>query len=399
MLEKLEQIGTYFGFILVFGFIAYVSMKKSEDPARTGFKWLITVLLVAFIRWKAFGLADRGGLAAFYGVSLCMIGGFAMFVTWRQEIGSMFAKPFMSLYTGGDEQPEPRPFYSIARARQKQAKYADAILEVQKQLERFPTDFEGQMFMAEIQAQDLKDLAAAENTIQIVCAQPGHAPKNIAFALYSLADWHLQYAQDREAARRVLEQLAALLPDTEFALTASQRIAHLADPEMPMAQAAPRKFVVTEGVRNVGLSKAPVSFVPKEKEPGKLASEYVSHLQQHPLDTEVRERLAILYAEHYQRMDLAADQLEQMITLENQPGRLVVRWLNLLADLQIRGGSDYETVKKTLERIVELDPTLAAAETARKRISLLKLELKARTQNQAVKLGTYEDNIGLKIRR
>jgi hypothetical protein len=77
----------------------------------------------------------------------------------------------------------------------------------------------------------------------------------------------------------------------------------------------------------------------------------------------------------------------------------VVRWLNLLADLQIRHGADFETVKQTLQRIIDLDPKLAAAETARKRIALLKLELKAKAQNQSVKLGTYEQNIGLKSAR
>lgn len=396
MSAKLQEIGSYVVLALIFGFVAYHSMKRSEDPARTGFKWLLTIAVIAFVGWKAFALADRGGLVAFYGVALSMIGGLVLFITWRQEIGSIVAKPFVSLYDGGDEPPEPRPFYSIARARQKQRKYADAVEEIRKQLERFPTDFEGHMLMAEIQAQDLKDLTATETTIQSLCAQPGHAPKNIAFALYSLADWHLKYAQDREAARRALEQVVAFLPETEFELTASQRIAHLSDPDMPLAQIEPKKFFVTEGVRNLGLARNPASFVPKEKEPGKLAAEYVKHLEQYPMDTDVREHLAALYADHYHRLDLAVDQLEQMITLPNQPGRLVVRWLNLLADLQVRSGADYEQVKQTLQRIIDLDPNLAPAETARKRIALLKLELKAKQQNRSVKLGTYEQNIGLK---
>ena len=73
--------------------------------------------------------------------------------------------------------------------------------------------------------------------------------------------------------------------------------------------------------------------------------------------------------------------------------------LNLLADIQIRSGVDYETVKQTLQRIIDLDPNFAPAETARKRIALLKLELKAKQQNTSVKLGTYEQNIGLKQTR
>jgi tetratricopeptide (TPR) repeat protein len=396
MSETVDKIISYTVLALGFGFFAFHTIKKSEDPARTAFKWVFSLIVAALIRWEAFPLAERGGMSAFAAVAQCMIAGLVLFITWRQDIGALIAKPFTSLYDGGDVEIEPRPFYSIARARQKQAKYVEAVEEIRKQLERFPTDFEGQMLMAEIQAQDMKDLASAEATIQILCAQPGHAPKNIAFALYSLGDWHLKYAQDREAARRAFEQIVTLLPDTEFALTASQRIAHLADPEMPLAQIEAKKFVVTEGVRNLGLAKNPSPFAPKEKDPTKLAAEYVQHLEQHPLDTDARERLAVLYADHYHRLDMAADELEQMISLPNQPTRLVVRWLNLLADLQVRHGLDYETVKQTLERIVDLDPKLAAAETARNRIALLKLEFKAKQQNQSVKLGTYEQNVGLK---
>jgi hypothetical protein len=161
----------------------------------------------------------------------------------------------------------------------------------------------------------------------------------------------------------------------------------------------PRKFVVKEGVRNLGLVQNTAQFRPKESEPGKLAAEYVKHLEQHPLDTDVRERLAVIYAEHYQRLDLAADQLEQMIQLENQPHKQVVRWLNQLADMQVRGGLDYETVKQTLQRIIDLDPGLAAAETARKRMALLKLELRTKGEKQSVKMGTYEQNVGLKASR
>ena len=88
-----------------------------------------------------------------------------------------------------------------------------------------------------------------------------------------------------------------------------------------------------------------------------------------------------------------------MIQLPNQPPKQLVRWLNLLADMQIRAGLDYETVKQTLQRVVELDPKLAAAENAGKRIALLKLEIKGKQQNLSVKMGTYEQNLGLKHAR
>ncbi|HZR21885.1 MAG TPA: hypothetical protein VFE51_31675 [Verrucomicrobiae bacterium] len=397
MSDLANRIATDVTLALAFGFVAFFTIKRAEDPARMLFKWILTAVLVILVVWKVFPSADAGGIAAFAAVANCMLVALVLVIVWRHNIGALFAKPFTSLYDGGDLEPEPRPFYSIARARQKQGKYAEAIGEVQKQLERFPTDFEGQMFMAEIQAQDLKDLDATEATVQNLCAQPGHAHKNIAFALYSLADWQLKYRQDKEAARRALQQIVDSLPESEFALAAAQRIAHLTDPDAGSME--PRKFVVKEGIRSLGLVQDTARFRPQEAEPGKLAAEYVKHLEQHPLDTDVRERLAVIYAEHYHRLDLAADQLEQMIQLENQPHKQVVRWLNQLADMQVHAGANYDTVKQILQRIVDLDPDLAAAETARKRIALLKLELKGKEQKESVKMGTYEQNIGLKASR
>jgi hypothetical protein len=125
----------------------------------------------------------------------------------------------------------------------------------------------------------------------------------------------------------------------------------------------------------------------------------VAHLQLHPLDAEAREQLALIYADHYNRMDLATDQYEQLITCPNQPQKRVVGWLNSLADLQIRHDADYDTVRATVQRIIDLFPNSAPAGVAASRITHLKLELKGRQKGQSVKLGTYEQDIGLKMNR
>jgi tetratricopeptide (TPR) repeat protein len=233
-------------------------------------------------------------------------------------------------------------------------------------------------------------------TIEQLCTQPGHAPINIVFARYSMADWHLKYAQDREAATKNLQKVIDTFPETEYALVAAQRIARLSSDETLLSPHERRRFAVAEGVRNIGLLAKSDHLKPAEIDPKELVADYVKQLELHPQDTEARERLAVLYANHYGRLDLAADQLEQMIQQPNQPSRLVVHWLNLLADLQVRGGCDYETVSATLQRIVDRNPELAAAHMARNRLALLKLEIKAQKQPEAVKMGTYEQNIGLK---
>jgi len=383
--------------VVVFGGLIVMTVIKAEDPARMAFKWVLTLIVLALMIFKVAPIVGQGGYGgAFGGIPLAAACGLTLAMIWRHTIASWVADPIGSLYDGGSTAPDPHPAYSIAQSRQKQGKYFEAVAEIQKQLEKFPTDFEGHMMMAQIQAEDLNDLPAAEMTIQRLCSQPGHAPRNMAFALYSMADWHLAIGRDRESAQRNLEQVSQLLPDSEFSLGAAQRIAHLGDREMLLSSDDRKKLILKEGVQNIGLLASSAHFRPAETDPGLLATEYVKHLEQHPLDSEARERLAVLYADHYHRLDLATDELEQLIQQPNQPSRLVVRWLNLLADLQIREGVDYDTVHATIQRIVDRDPKAAPAYVAKNRLATLKLELKAQQKNQAVKLGSYEQNIGLK---
>jgi len=135
------------------------------------------------------------------------------------------------------------------------------------------------------------------------------------------------------------------------------------------------------------------------QEPGLIASEYVKHLAEHPFDSEVREKLAVIYAEHYGRLDLAVDQLDQLANQPNQPAKLVVRWLNAMADLQVRYGAELSAIEQTIQRIIDIDPEAPAANIARNRMATLKLELRGKHTNEPVKMGTYEQNIGLKSSR
>jgi len=365
------------------------TIRNAEEPKRMAIKWAISLPLAALI---VLSLKLLGPLAPFL-IALC---GIVLSYLWTPHLGSLVSSPLTSLFDGGNTPPDPRPAYSIAMARQKQGNYLEAVAEIRRQLHRFPTDLEGHLLLAEILAEHLGDLPGAESTIQHFVAQSGHAPKNIAFALYSLADWHLRFSQDREAARRALQKIIDLLPESEFALGAAQRLGHLGDAEMLLNPHDRKKFAVLEGVKNLGLLQAREHPHIVETDPGQAAAAYVKHLEQHPLDMEAREKLAVLYAGHFKRLDLAAGELEQMIAQPNQPPKLVVHWLNLLADLQIRAGGDYETVSQTLQRIIERVPNLAAAEMARNRLAILKLELKANAKTDGIKLGTYEQRLGLK---
>jgi len=381
------------GLVVILGIIGwgfFRMLKQSYDPAKVLFKLIITVPLVIACFIGAIELS-------FLGPFVMVILGVVMTVLWTPHIGEWLCKPLTGLYDGGNEEPEQKPYYSIARSLRMKGKFLEAVVEVRKQLARFPNDFEGVMLLAGIQAENLQDLPGAEITLNHFCDRSEAPPKQFAAAMNHLADWRLKLTQDADSARAALEKIIMRFPDTDLALLAAQRIAHLGGAEKLLLAAHDRQpLAVPESVKNIGLLGSSEHLRPAEIDPAQLAADYVKHLTQHPLDTEVREKLAIIYADHYQRLDMAKGELEQLIEQPNQPPKRVAHWLNLLADLQIRHGADYDTVRGTLEKIVEQFPDLAAAEMARTRLGRLKLELKAHQATPDVKLGVYEQNIGLK---
>jgi len=402
-----KMTGVGLGLVLVLGAAGWIYFRRSkrgEDSEKIVPKLLFSVALAAGLIFLVRFLSQylSGNLAADFGMSLLMMcclvaGGIVLSILWTPQISGFLTRPLTGLFDGGNEPSESRPGYSIAITKRKQGKTLEAIMEIRKQLARFPNDMEGVMLLAGIQAEDMKDLPSAEITLHHLCNHPDVPPQRVAAALNQLADWQLKLAQDTDAARAALESIAQRFPDTELAQLAAQRIAHLDGTGKMLAAAHDRQpLAVPESGQSIGLLSSLDHLLPVEADPAQLAADYVKHLEQHPLDTEIREKLAILYADHYQRLDLAAAELEQLIEAPKRPVKQVARWLNLLADLQLRHGADYATVRRTLERIVERFPDWAVAEMARSRLNRLPLEFKAHGRSQTVKLGVYEQNIGLK---
>ena len=381
------------------------ALKRSVDPTRQVFKCVLSAALIIgeifLVRYASGSLVGGGnpgdfGPAFLMAVSIAIIG-IILCIIWTPDISELIAKPLTDLMDGGNEPPEPRPYYSIALAKRMRREFPEAVIEIRKQLAQFPDDFEGVMLLAGIQAEDLKDLPAAEMTLNHFCDRPDAPPKQVAAAMNQLADWHIRLAQDVGSARAAFEKIVARFPDTELALQAAQRIAHLGGTEKQLlASRDHQPMAVPEGIKSVGLLESSEHLRPAEADPAQLAAVYVKHLERHPLDTEAREKLAILYAEYYQRLDLATSELEQLIEQPEQSAKHVAHWLNLLADLQIRLGADYETVRRTLEKIIERFPDLSVTEMARTRLGRLQFELKGQKETPSVKLGVYEQNIGLK---
>ncbi len=393
----LNVLLSLFGLAFI-GWIFWRSLQQSHDPAKLVFKWVLTAgIFFAELKYALPAFARGGFDAIFVGIGLT--GALAMIfnIMWRHSIIELFTRPLTNIFDGGGEPPEPKPVYSLALAKRKSNRPLEAVVAIREQLAKFPTDFEGIMLLANIQAEDMSDLSGAEMTLNHFCDSPKAPDRQIVAALTQLADWHLKKTVDIDAARAALQKLVARFPDTEIALRAEQRLAHLGETEkIILGQHDRQAMAVPEGVHNIGLLDSTEFLRQKEIEPGKLAAVYVKHLEQHPHDAEVREKLATIYARDFKRLDLATMELEQLINQPKHKPKQIAGWLNLLANFQVEGGADVDAVTATLGKIVELFPDSPVAEIAQRRLARINLEFKGLQSTSEVKLGDYEQNIGLK---
>src|SRR5579862_2938506 len=107
------------------------------------------------------------------------------------------------------------------------------------------------MLLADIQAEDLKDLPSAEMTVNHFCEWEKAPPKQVAAALTQMADWHLKLGQDTHSAAAALGRIAEKYPETDMAQVAKQRIAHLDGTQKNLLAASDRRPVfVPEGIQN-----------------------------------------------------------------------------------------------------------------------------------------------------
>jgi tetratricopeptide (TPR) repeat protein len=383
------------GVSLVLWFIWH-TIKKSHDPGRILFKWTISFVFLIGLVVLGAKLGAFGYAGAFIGPITAAILGIILAILWAPHLGAVLAKPITSFYDGGDEEVEVRPFYSIARAKQKRGRYGEAVVEVRKQLERFPTDYEGWMLLAEIYARDLKDHLSAQDCLEEIIRQPGHTPRNISYTLNRSADWHLELGGDRDAARAALEEIIRRFPDSEFSHTASQRVAHLTTGRMLDETRERPTIHLTRRDEYIGLEGKAADPRPSEVDAGASATGLLEHLRSHPDDVEAREKLATIYADHYGRMDLVADQVEQLIATRGATQKEIAHWLNMLVDFHLRVDQDRAGAEAALNRIIALFPRTAVAGLAESRLAYLDGEFRRNAKSQVLRLGSYEDNLGLK---
>jgi outer membrane protein assembly factor BamD (BamD/ComL family) len=382
--------------VLALGWV--ISRVQREEAARTRnvLRWFLSVGLLAgivLLMLKLGKTSGSGSLFADFGTVLFLVGAIALCsialgILWTPQFGSWIARPIVSLFDGGGQELDRQPMYAIAQAHTKRGRYPQAIAEIQRQLDLFPGDYTGTLMLAQIQAEQLKDLTEAIRIMETWIAQWGHHSNLVPAALNQLADWHL-HRHDPESTRQSLERILELFPDSEAAHVARQRLAHVASSETLADRATPHRIQVGQYPTRVGLMTEPLKPAPPE-DPAVLAASYVRQLEQFPDDNETREILARLYAEQFNHIGLARQELEWLLAQPKAPERQIVHWLNLLAHVELHTGGDLDAARATLQRIIERYPKSAAAEQARQRIGLLALELRGQQKSQTFRLGSVE---------
>ena len=360
-------------------------------------KLLLTGVLLGFLGYLFWSSrANRGN--ALIALFMVLLVTFPLVIMWLPHVIETVLSPFFGSLTGGNEQVEAKPMYFRAIGLRKRGEYASAIEAAEAELARFPGDVEGLLLIADIRRTDLRDPLGALGLLETTLIDPACPPATAALLLSQVADLQLNQLNNPDAARGALRRIVTEFPGTEAAVLAQQRLAHLPTEQQLLERAERPKIAVPKLGRKLGLESPATDAEAAAEAPSpatQRAGELVTHLTEFPDDWERREELAALYAE-LGHPELATIELEQLITHPDAQARHVVRWLNDLADLQLKTAADVDAAKLTLERIIGLFPDTPSAEQAAARIRLLGLDRRGREAPRTLRLGTYEKNLGLK---
>jgi tetratricopeptide (TPR) repeat protein len=352
------------------------SLDRSDDPVKLMVKWAGTLAILLTWAFILKGLLKSGGYAlGFLGPLMTAAFSIIIGIIWAPSWGAMLARPLSSLYDGGDEQIQPTPFYAIAMARRKRGLYDLAMMEVRKQLEAFPHDMKGHVMLAEILTEDLGNCEGGMTILEEFLQRENLEATQGAFIMNRLAEWELRYRKNPDQARWWISRIKESYPDTEQASHAIQRLAHMTDDAYLVHRRDPKQYLVHRPTPNLSAADQGNEGLNPQVRAELSCQELLQHLEMHPDDTSVREQLAWLYAEQFQRIDLALDQLIRCSQMAHQPAARLARWYHQMADLHCRFTGDEKAARQVLEDFLEDHPDSVHAETTKRRLKRLKLEI------------------------
>ena len=323
---------------------------------------------------------------------------------WAPAIGNWVASPITNAMTGDSRESYNKPEYGIAIARRKRGRYVEAIEAIDVQLAKYPGNLDGLMLKATIEAENLGDLSAAAATIQETLSDQGQLNYRLPVALNKMAEWQLTIAGDPDAARRTLQQIRTALPNSQAAQLAAQRLASLDSSEESESAVVDfnesyQKLVEESAQKDDFTSplELPKAIELNQQQVHEKAFQTcLSRVETHPDSINNREELAALYLGEGKEPAMALKQYEYLLALPGTTIHQKTAWLNKIADIQLKSGESYETIRATLEQIIALDPRAAPAARAQQRISYLPIELRsANRKTKRLQLGSYDDELGL----
>ncbi len=346
-----------------------VLVARSTDPG----KQIAKLLVSALILFLYFGFAISAGVL---GVFVSVILAIGITALWRNELSELLSSPFTNALTGGSAQIDKVALLSRTEALRRQGKYEQALEEAEDQLEQFPNDFDCQMLIASIHVENLNALATAVEVVEtaIANANTKKLPRfKITYAYNTLADWHLKYAKDPEAAQKCLQAIIDRYPDTKASQTAHNRIAHLTTRDAMEQRAVTREIPMREFERDLGLRKLTPKLV-EDVDYDEIAAGYHAKLREFPNDLDTRESLAKLYVSHYQRVDLAAEEIYRLIDMKAAGREKVSLWLHQLADWYAKVEKNPEAARAVLQKIIDRYPGSAFATRAETAMNWVKVK-------------------------
>jgi hypothetical protein len=372
-------------------------MSKRDDGQMFELRDRVIISLAIFALLGAAGrtLLGGGAAAAAFGLVIIIPAGVILAFIWLPAAVEGLLSGLTGAMTGGNQQIETKPFFYRALAQRRKGRFSEALVEIDTELLKFPGNLEGLLLKAEIQADDLKNLPAAMGLLEEALQTPDRPRHERLAAQFRLSELLLHRVHDLPAGRAVLEQILEENPETEAAHTARQHLAHLPGADADALNGR-KKLVVVHHETSLGLTEdLGASSLPQENWTEK-AQEWVTHLEAHPNDWEAREKLATIYADQFQRIPLAIDQIRLLIDQPGQPAKRIVGWFNRIADLELRTAAGVEGARAALEEIRSRYPDSPWSDQAALRLATLGRAGRSHTPTPTLKLGVYEQNIGLK---
>ena len=401
--ERVWTIAKFTALALVnVGVLIWLSVRKfkmvgGDETGLAVFRWMFGLDGLLLLIWVVIPFTFSGApIRVPFGVAAMVLCGIMISVAIAPLLAGSAVSLFTGALDGGSEAQKREPVYSMALALRNRGEPHKAIEAVAEQLEEFPNDFDGMMLTAEIEARDLKNMGAARETLEALLVANTYPKTRKSYILTTLADWELELARDSERAHAAFQRIINIFPGSEIARKAEQRILRLPT----SADLTNRDLTHTHTLPSQRSDAQQTAVEQTSAEaagnPDAEARTLTQRLTDHPEDDEARERLAEIYARHYRRVDLAADQLEQLIRDPRQTREDTVRRLNALARHYMQYALDGDAARVCLHRIVNMFPGSSAAELAHVELQTIPSTETLRRKSEAIPMAEAEKDLGLK---